>query len=241
MLAVHQRLNNNAIYGDPSTSSSGDPTPDTLGGGDPDTAAYQRYLSSGRLVDGPAVLRALRRLRAAAGGEEPGWRRPTLVRGRPASLLERSVAALLTGDEPVAVRRVEGEQNEVQGTPGPEMGDRREEAELETGEGQENDENEEEKLEAGGQKETEQGPEKKPRVELELVRTVWHCVDVKPADTAADAASPTDVHIRNMFGEYGSTAILLDYSELMPFLMLTVGSMSFTCLYIILSLMYRQQ
>ena len=234
VLAVHQRLNNNAIYDDPATTdtastgsdsspASGDPS---LGGGDPDTAAYQRYLASSHLVDGPAVLRALRRLqRSAAEGEDasPGWRRPTVVHGRPGSLLERSVAALLTGEEPVAVRRVAGNEAEASGAEGKfglEAGENEGEVEgtdleKETGECRENESGEGEKPEtsegqekaAGTGQEEPEGEEREPAPGggLELVSTVWHCVDVKPDGGAADTQSPTDAHIRNMFSEYRTT------------------------------------
>ena len=213
MLAVHQRLNNNAIYGDPATTAPASLGGDScLGGGDPDTAAYHRYLSSSHLVDGPAVLRALRRLLGAAGETgASGWRRPTVVHGRPASLLERSVAALLTGDEPVVVRTVK--TTETGGAPGQVSADKQEEQAgtehgTETGECQEDESGERGKQETGeGQgtgtrQEATGGAER----ELELVRTVWHCVDVSPHGGAADAASPTDAHITNMFSEYRMTS-----------------------------------
>ena len=193
VLAVHQRLNNNAIYGDPSGApcDSADPS----AGGESDSAAYERYLASSHLVDGPGVVRALRRLRGAATAEAgvPGWQRPAVVHGRPASLLERAAAALLTGDEPVAVRRAGGEEGVEREDAETAEGVEREDAETAEGETEDAET-------AEGETETEKrGGDQKP--ELELVRTVWHCVDVQPATEAKGPASATDSHVRNMFSE----------------------------------------
>ncbi|XP_043247243.1 uncharacterized protein LOC122394434 isoform X2 [Amphibalanus amphitrite] len=175
VLAVHQRLNNNAIYdgSDSAEPSGGDPDSAEPSGGDPDSAAYARYLAASHLVDGPAVVRALRRLRAAADGV-PDWQRPAVVLGRPPSLLERALAALLTGEEPVAVRPVTGGEESTAG-PEEEGGESREPAEGEPS--------------AAGR-----------TGQLELVRTVWHCVDVQPARQEQEPASATDGHVRNMIG-----------------------------------------